>query len=99
MTDTHQALVVDRGAAVGDSWRQHYDRLHLHTVRWLSDLPGLSIPRREGKWVSRDGVVRYLRAYADHHGLRIGFRTEVRRIDRADGGWSADTDGPWSTDP
>ncbi len=28
------------------SWRGHYDRLHLHTVRWLSHLPGYRIPRR-----------------------------------------------------
>jgi cation diffusion facilitator CzcD-associated flavoprotein CzcO len=51
-------VILDRSARVGDSWRQHYERLHLHTVRWLSDLPGLSIPRREGKWVSKDGVAR-----------------------------------------
>lgn len=87
-----EALIVDRSAAVGDSWRKHYDRLHLHTVRWLSELPGLPIPRQEGKWVSRDGVVRYLQAYAGHHGLPIRLQTDVRRIDRADGGWSALTD-------
>ncbi len=84
-------LVVDAAERVGDSWRKHYDRLHLHTVRWLSDLPGLPIPRREGKWVSRDGVVRYLEAYARHHALPIRLRTEVRRLDRVDGGWAAQT--------
>jgi putative flavoprotein involved in K+ transport len=85
------ALIVDRAPRVGDSWRKHYDRLHLHTVRWLSDLPGLPIPRREGKWVSRDGVVRYLETYADHHSLPVHLRTEVRRLDRVDGAWSAQT--------
>jgi cation diffusion facilitator CzcD-associated flavoprotein CzcO len=39
-----KALVVDRGHPVGTSWRGHYDRLHLHTARWLSQLPGLPIP-------------------------------------------------------
>ena len=43
------ALVVDRADEVGASWKVHYDRLHLHTVRWLSGLPGMRIPRREGK--------------------------------------------------
>jgi len=52
------AAVLERDS-VGSSWRKHYDRLHLHTVRLLSDLPGLRIDRREGRWVSRDGVVRY----------------------------------------
>jgi putative flavoprotein involved in K+ transport len=85
------ALLIDRGEAVGDSWRQHYDRLHLHTVRWLSDLPGLPIPRSEGKWVSRDGVARYLEAYARHHRLPIRLRTDARRIVRSNGSWSVQT--------
>jgi putative flavoprotein involved in K+ transport len=84
-------LLVDRARALGDSWRQHYDRLHLHTVRWLSNLPGLAIPRAEGKWVSRDGVARYLEAYARHHGLDVRLGTEVTRLDREDGGWRAHT--------
>jgi len=85
------ALLIDRGQAVGDSWRQHYDRLHLHTVRWLSDLPGLPIPRSEGKWVSRDGVARYLEASARHHRLPVQLRTEARRIVRSNGSWSVQT--------
>src|SRR3981081_1571220 len=35
-----EALVVDRGEQVGTSWRGHYDRLHLHTARRFSHLPG-----------------------------------------------------------
>ncbi|MGH2736979.1 MAG: FAD-dependent oxidoreductase, partial [Actinomycetota bacterium] len=50
-------LVVDSGGAVGDSWRWRYDRLHLHTPRIQSGLPGLPIPRRYGRWVARDDVV------------------------------------------
>jgi putative flavoprotein involved in K+ transport len=88
-------LVVDRAAAIGDGWRQHYDRLHLHTVRWLSNLPGMPIPRAEGKWVSRDGVARYLEAYARHHGLNVRLGTEVTRLEREGSGWRATTnDGP-----
>ena len=55
-----ETVVVDRADSVGSAWRAHYERLHLHTVRWLSGLPGLRIPRRYGKWVGRDDVVRYL---------------------------------------
>jgi cation diffusion facilitator CzcD-associated flavoprotein CzcO len=46
-------LVVDRGSALGDSWRKRYDRLHLHTPRVQSALPGLAIPRRFGTEVRR----------------------------------------------
>ncbi|MGH2686227.1 MAG: flavin-containing monooxygenase, partial [Actinomycetota bacterium] len=86
-------LLVDAAEAVGDTWRKHYDRLHLHTVRWLSGLPGLPIPKSEGKWVPRDGVVRYLQRYAEHHRLPIRLHTEVRRLERWDGGWRAETNG------
>jgi putative flavoprotein involved in K+ transport len=85
-----KALVVDRAEQLGASWRGHYDRLHLHTVRWLSGLPGLRIPASEGDWVSRDGVVRYLEAYRAHHGLEIRTGVEVSRLSRAAGaagGW------------
>jgi putative flavoprotein involved in K+ transport len=82
-----EALVVDRGEHVGTSWRGHYDRLHLHTVRRLSNLPGLQIPAHEGRWVSRDGVIRYLERYAEHHRLHVRTGVEVTAIERADGAW------------
>ena len=91
-------LIVDSAPAIGETWRRHYDRLHLHTVRWLSGLPGLPIPRREGKWVGRDSFVRYLQRYAAHHRLEIRYRTEVKRIERAGREWLAYTDeGPIRT--
>jgi putative flavoprotein involved in K+ transport len=81
------ATIVERAASVGSSWRGHYDRLHLHTARFLSGLPGMPIPRQAGSWVSRDDFVAYLEAYALRHALDIRTGTEVQRIDRADGGW------------
>jgi putative flavoprotein involved in K+ transport len=80
------AVVIDRADAVGASWRGHYDRLHLHTVRWLSHLPGLRIPRSHGRWVPRDGVIEYLEDYAQHHALDLMLETEVRGLSRSDGG-------------
>ena len=85
-------LVVDRADSVGASWRGHYDRLHLHTARQLSQLPGLRMPRRYGRYVARDDVVDYLERYAAHHDLRTRLGTEVRRLDRADTGWQVRTD-------
>jgi putative flavoprotein involved in K+ transport len=84
-------VVIDRAPDVGASWRGHYDRLHLHTVRWLSNLPGLRIPRSEGRWVHRDGVISYLERYAEHHRLDLMLNTEVTGLTRADGGWAVST--------
>ena len=81
------ALVVDRSSGVGSSWRTHYDRLHLHTPRRWSGLPGLAIPRRHGRWVARDDVVSSLEQYAAHHRLRLRLGSAVTRVARG-------TDGP-----
>lgn len=84
-----RAVVLEKSGDVGASWRRHYDRLHLHTTRRWSALPGLPMPRRFGRWVSRDNVVRYLEKYAEHHELEVVTGVEVSRIDPApDGtGW------------
>nr|WP_323100486.1 NAD(P)/FAD-dependent oxidoreductase [Intrasporangium sp. YIM S08009] len=76
-------VVLERSDGVGTSWRGHYDRLHLHTPRELSGLPGLPIPREMGRWVARDDVVRYLEQYAAHHDLDVRTGAEVARVDRA----------------
>ncbi|MFC0600436.1 flavin-containing monooxygenase [Streptomyces palmae] len=84
-----RAVVLERSDAVGASWRAHYDHLRLHTTRRLSALPGLPIPRKCGRWVARDDLVRYLERYAERHELDIVTGVEVSRVDRApdDSGW------------
>lgn len=82
-----QTVVVDRADAVANAWRNHYERLHLHTVRWLSHLPGFRIPRAYGKWVARDDVVRYLEAYASHHRLDVRLGTAIDAIEREGDQW------------
>ncbi|MEJ8657985.1 MULTISPECIES: NAD(P)/FAD-dependent oxidoreductase [Streptomyces] len=82
-----RAVVLEKSESVGASWRGHYDRLHLHTTRRLSGLPGLPMPRRFGRWVSRDDVVRYLEKYADFHELELVTGVEVTRIEPAGSDW------------
>lgn len=90
------AVILERAPSVGASWRNHYQRLHLHTVRWLSGLPGLAIPRRAGPWVARDDFVAYLEEYARHHELDVRLDTEVQRLERQGAGWHVATSrGPW----
>ena len=81
------AVVIERAEQIGASWRGHYDRLRLHTPRWLSHLPGYPIPRAEGRWVTRDGVIRYLESYVAHHGIDVRTGVEIARIDRLQDRW------------
>lgn len=92
------AVVLEKTGDVAASWRRHYDRLHLHTVRWLSNLPGYRFSAKHGRWVSRDGVVRYLEGYVRHHRLDVRTGAEVRGLRRDDDAdeWVLDTpDGEW----
>ncbi|NJA59752.1 NAD(P)/FAD-dependent oxidoreductase [Streptomyces sp. NEAU-H3] len=83
------AVVVEKADKVGNSWRGHYDRLHLHTTRRLSSLPGLRMPRRFGRWVRRDDVVAYLEKYAEFHELDVLTGVAVERVEALPdgGGW------------
>ncbi len=86
--------LLEKADQVGASWAARYDSLHLHTIRWLSGLPGMRIPRRYGRWVARDDLVRYLDDYAREHGLSPELGVAATRIDPADGGdgWLVSTD-------
>lgn len=91
-------VVLESASRVGASWPQHYDRLHLHTARTLSSLPRTPIPRREGRWVSRDGFADYLGAYAEAHGLDVRLGVTATSIDKLpDGDWSVSWAGSAAT--
>ena len=85
-----EPLVIEAGPEPGAAWRERYERLHLHTPRLLSGLPGRRIPRRLGRWVARDGVLEYLREYADGEGLEVRTGTRVERIERDGDLWRLD---------
>ena len=79
-------VVLERGE-IGAAWTTRYDRLRLHTVRWLSSLPGYRMPRELGKWPSRDSVVEYLRLYAADRRIDVRTGVAVEQIVRTDGRW------------
>jgi cation diffusion facilitator CzcD-associated flavoprotein CzcO len=54
--------VVEKADSVGSVWRRHYDRLHLHTDRGHSGLPGMAMPRSFPPYPSRAQMVEYLEA-------------------------------------
>ncbi len=85
-----RVVVVERGA-VGEAWTKRYDRLRLHTVRWLSSLPGYRMPRNFGKWPTHERVLEYLQRYAAHHALEVQTGVAVVRIARGDTGWLVET--------
>ena len=46
-------LLLEQANTVAPKWHQHYDRLHLHTVKQLSSLPYLDFPEEYPQYVSK----------------------------------------------
>lgn len=88
--------IVESEDTVAASWRRHYDRLHLHTPKAFSALPGLPMPARWPRYPARDQVVEYLELYREHFGLQPHFGEAAHRVERLDGAWHTTTSkGTW----
>jgi cation diffusion facilitator CzcD-associated flavoprotein CzcO len=80
-------VLLEAGDALGDTWRTLYDRLHLHTIKRLSGLPGYPMPRRMPRYPSRAEFVGYLAAYAERFKLRIEAGSPVTQARRGGDRW------------
>jgi cation diffusion facilitator CzcD-associated flavoprotein CzcO len=85
--------VLEKADGVGAVWRRHYDRLHLHTDRNHSGLPGMAMPKAYPAYPSRAQMVDYLESYTAHFGIEPVFRTAVSRIRRDGALWRVETSG------
>lgn len=85
--------VLEASDYIGVSWRNYYDRLHLHTVKDHSALPHLPYPADYPTYVSRLQFVEYLEYYAEQFRIRPLFTQKVTHISRSpgDGSWQVQT--------
>jgi indole-3-pyruvate monooxygenase len=83
-----EALVLEAAPSLANSWRHHYDRLHLHTVKQQSHLPGLPFADALPRYPSRADVLAYLESYAARFEIVPRTGEAVRRVSAAaDGGF------------
>ncbi len=83
--------ILEKTKHIGWSWKNHYDRLHLHTVKQLSHLPHLPFPDEYPLYVTRQQVVDYLNQYAQHFQIQPHFETEVQSIAPSGDQWTVRT--------
>jgi indole-3-pyruvate monooxygenase len=85
--------IIEKQDRIAVSWRNHYDRLHLHTPKKYSGLPfkkfAVSIPR----YPSRQQVVDYLEDYQKEFGIGPVFNTEALSVKRDGDRWFTETTG------
>jgi len=81
------AVLLEQREHVGHAWRNHYERLHLHTSRGLSGLPGFPMPKSYPRYPSRQQVVDYLEAYREHFDLHPHYGQTVKSVRREGDLW------------
>lgn len=86
-----ESLILEKTDQLAPSWRARYDGLRLNTLGWMSRQPGLRPGWGPRGFPARDRWIEYLERYAQHHQLRIQFETEVKRVERENGGWRVET--------
>src|SRR5690349_1500335 len=85
-------VILERAQHVGESWRRHYDRLHLHTPKRLSSLPYRGFPGAYPRYPSRQQMLDYFDDYARSFDIAPELSREVQRFARgADGAWETFT--------
>lgn len=82
----HLSLVLERADRLGSSWHRHYDRLHLHTHKVHSSLPGRPMPSGFPKYPSRLQFIEYLGDYASFCDVELRCGVPATAI-RKDGLW------------
>jgi len=85
-------IIIEKQGEVAAPWRNHYDRLHLHTSKRFSNLPykkfGKTIPR----YPSRQQVVDYLDDYQKEFNIKPVFNTTAISVKKGSGYWITQTD-------
>ena len=84
-------IICEKESQVATPWRNHYERLHLHTNKSSSNLPykkfGKAIPR----YPTRQQVVAYLADYQIDFNINPIFNTEAKLVKREGDYWITET--------
>ena len=83
--------IIEKREEVASTWHEHYDRLHLHTVKELSHLPHLPFPEDYPRYVPRQKLVEYYARYAKAFDIQPHFGEEVIAIKKQGDYWRVKT--------
>jgi thioredoxin reductase len=94
----------EKGSQIGGNWRfendngmsSAYRSLHINTSRRVMAFKSLPMPDHYPDYPDHFQMAAYFDEFADHFGLRekISFRTEVLKVEPADGEWAVTVKGP-----
>ena len=84
-------VLLEKEERVANAWRNHYERLHLHTSKPLSALPYRKWGAEVESYPPRLEVVKYLEAYAEDLKVKPRFHQSVQRVERDGKDWRTTT--------
>lgn len=84
-------LIIEKQNEVATPWRNHYERLHLHTSKSLSNLPYKKFSKAIPTYPSRQQVIDYINDYKREFNLNPFFNTEALSIKKEDSCWFTET--------
>ena len=84
-------IILERNRQVASSWRRHYQRLHLHTIKQLSALPYLPFPASYPRYVPRHLMIEYLDSYAARFDLKPRFGETAGSVRRHGNEWHVES--------
>ena len=83
--------IIEKQSEAGAPWRNHYDRLHLHTNKASSHLPYKKFHNSIPRYPGRQQVVDYLDSYQKHFNIQPLFNTEAQKIRKDASYWITET--------
>jgi len=86
-------IIIEKQDRIAIPWRNHYERLHLHTPKKYSGLPFKKFAGAIPRYPSRQQVIDYLEDYEKEFGICPVFNTEALSVKREGDHWVTETTG------
>lgn len=91
-------VLLEKEDEMATTWKNHYDRLCLHTAKSESYLPFTKFDSELPEFVPRKDFVNYLEKYISTHQLKAQTACEVTRISKLDKFWKVESENDsWIT--
>ncbi|HEV8273669.1 MAG TPA: NAD(P)-binding domain-containing protein [Chitinophagaceae bacterium] len=84
-------VIIEKHSQSVAPWRNHYERLHLHTNKRVSNLPYKKFDRTIPGYPSRQQVVDYLEAYQKEFNIDPVFNTKATSVKKDGDHWITET--------
>ncbi|HET7002197.1 MAG TPA: NAD(P)-binding domain-containing protein [Puia sp.] len=83
--------MIEKENRIAAPWYNHYDRLHLHTNKALSNLPYKKFDKKIPRYPSREQVIEYLEDYQQAFDIHPVFNSRAESVKREADFWITKT--------